>query len=163
MSIKGHLYIFLFPRSTLYARVATLHGHAPAAVASRFGDAEKRGASFWVPRSPHTMAAELARIIAKDDVVIFSYGGCPYCRRVTRALDAAGVPYNEVDYDDCDDGEAVRAEIRATHKQRSVPAVFVKGKFVGGCNDGPEPWMGVLPLLNSGKLTEWIRNGAAEA
>ena len=113
--------------------------------------------------TPHTMAAELARIIAKDDVVIFSYGGCPYCRRVTRALDAAGVPYNEVDYDDCDDGEAVRAEIRATHKQRSVPAVFVKGKFVGGCNDGPEPWMGVLPLLNSGKLTEWIRNGAAEA
>ena len=78
--------------------------------------------------TPPTMAAELARIIAKDDVVIFSYGGCPYCRRVTRALDAAGVPYNEVDYDDCDDGEAVRAEIRATHKQRSVPAVFVKGE-----------------------------------
>lgn len=141
-------------------------GHTPAAVASRFGDAEKRrvvwGAEVF-HSTPHTMAAELARIIAKDDVVIFSYGGCPYCRRVTRALDAAGVGYNEVDYDDCDDGEAVRAEIRATHKQRSVPAVFVKGKFVGGCNDGPEPWMGVLPLLNSGKLTEWIRNGAAEA
>lgn len=54
------------------------------------------------------------------------------------------------------DGDAVRAEILATHKQRSVPAVFVKGKFVGGCNDGPEQWMGALPLLNSGKIEEMI-------
>lgn len=54
------------------------------------------------------------------------------------------------------DGDAVRAEILKTHKQRSVPAVFVKGKFVGGCNDGPEPWMGALPLLNSGKIEEML-------
>ena len=96
-------------------------GHTPTAVASRFGDAEKRrvvwGAEVF-HSTPHTMAAELARIIAKDDVVIFSYGWCPYCRRVTRALDAAGVGYNEVDYDDCDDGEAVRAEI--SHAQAEV-------------------------------------------
>ena len=55
------------------------------------------------------------------------------------------------------DGEAVRAEILKQHKQRSVPAVFVKGKFVGGCNDGPESWMGALPLLNSGKLEEMLK------
>ena len=111
--------------------------------------------------TPHTMAAELARIIAKDDVVIFSYGGCPYCRRVTRALDAAGVGYNEVDYDDCDDGEAVRAEIRATHKQRSVPAVFVKGKFVGGCNDGGKENGGLTALNNSGALVDMLRDVGA--
>ena len=109
------------------------------------------------------MAAELAAVIAKDDLVIFSYGGCPYCRRVTRALDAAGIPYNEVDYDDLDDGDAVRAEIRATHRHSSVPAVFVKGKFVGECNDGPEPWMSILPSLNDGKLAQWLRDGAPEA
>ena len=109
------------------------------------------------------MAAELAAVIAKDDLVIFSYGGCPYCRRVTRALDAAGIPYNEVDYDDLDDGDGVRAAIRATHRHSSVPAVFVKGKFVGGCNDGPEPWMGILPSLNDGKLAQWLRDGAPAA
>ena len=113
--------------------------------------------------SSYTMAAELAAVIAKDDLVIFSYGGCPYCRRVTRALDAAGIPYNEVDYDDLDDGDAVRSAIRATHRHSSVPAVFVKGKFVGGCNDGPEPWMGILPSLNDGKLAQWLRDGAPEA
>ena len=32
----------------------------------------------------------------------------------------------------------------------------VKGTFVGGCNDGPEPWMGLLPMLESGKLREMI-------
>jgi glutaredoxin len=62
-----------------------------------------------------------------------------------------------------DDGEAVRNDIKTVHKhsrcgipqqatlalslldgthvfgfqRRSVPAVFVKGKFIGGCNDGP--------------------------
>jgi glutaredoxin-related protein len=50
----------------------------------------------------------------------------------------------------------VRAEVLKAHQMRSVPAVFVKGKFVGGCNDGPEPWMGALPLLASGKLEEMI-------
>ena len=44
-----------------------------------------------------------------------------------------------------------------------MPAVFVKRKFVGGCNDGPVPWMGILSSLNDGKLAEWLRDGAPEA
>jgi len=34
----------------------------------------------------------------------------------------------------------------------SVPSVWVKGSCVGGCNDGPEPGCGMLPMLASGKL-----------
>ena len=102
------------------------------------------------------MASELDATLASADVVVFSYGGCPYCRKVTRGFDAQGVKYREVDYDDLDDGEAVRREIAARHAQRSVPAVFVKGKFVGGCNDGPESWMGALKLLSNGGLREML-------
>merc|ERR1712046_73916 len=28
----------------------------------------------------------------------------------------------------------------------------VNGKYAGGCNDGPEPWMGVKKLIESGQL-----------
>ena len=56
----------------------------------------------------------------------------------------------EVDYAACDAG--VREAVRARHRHRSAPAVFARGRFVGGCNDGPEPWMGALKLLRSGRL-----------
>eukprot|EP00227_Mantoniella_beaufortii_P013750 CAMPEP_0197582586 /NCGR_PEP_ID=MMETSP1326-20131121/5760_1 /TAXON_ID=1155430 /ORGANISM="Genus nov. species nov., Strain RCC2288" /LENGTH=104 /DNA_ID=CAMNT_0043146691 /DNA_START=66 /DNA_END=380 /DNA_ORIENTATION=+ len=102
------------------------------------------------------MASELAACLAADAVVIFSYGGCPYCRKVTQEYKSKEIAFREIDYDELDDGEAVRAEILRAHKQKSVPAVFVKGKFVGGCNDGPEPGMGALPLLASGKLAQML-------
>tara|TARA_B110000977_G_scaffold131133_1_gene167122 strand:+ start:22713 stop:23033 length:321 start_codon:yes stop_codon:yes gene_type:complete len=104
------------------------------------------------------MASELDATVSTADVVVFSYGGCPYCRRVVRGFEAEGVAFREVDYDELDAGEAVRDEIAKRHKQRSVPAVFVRGKFVGGCNDGPEPWMGALKLLNNGKLKEMLNS-----
>ena len=102
------------------------------------------------------MAEELDATLAKHDVVVFSYGGCPYCRKVTRAFGEEGVAHVEIDYDELDDGDAVRSEIVRRHKQRSVPAVFVKGKFVGGCNDGPEPWMGALKILRNGELANML-------
>ena len=56
------------------------------------------------------MASELDATLASADVVVFSYGGCPYCRKVTRGFDAQGVKYREVDYDDMDEGEATQEE-----------------------------------------------------
>ena len=37
----------------------------------------------------------------------------------------------------------------------SVPQVFVKGQFIGGCNDGGLG--GTVPLLKSGKLQEMLQ------
>lgn len=48
------------------------------------------------------MAEELEATLGKGDVVIFSYGGCPYCRKVTQAFKAKNVPFLEVDYDELD-------------------------------------------------------------
>ena len=38
----------------------------------------------------------------------------------------------------------------------SIPSIWVKGTFVGGCNDGPEGWMGIKKMLKSGKLEEML-------
>lgn len=48
------------------------------------------------------MAEELAAALTRSDVVIFSYGGCPYCRKVTQAYGAKQIPFVEIDYDDLD-------------------------------------------------------------
>ncbi len=34
----------------------------------------------------------------------------------------------------------------------TVPQIFVKGTFVGGCNDGTEKWHGIRNVVSTGKL-----------
>jgi|TARA_B110000977_G_scaffold68367_1_gene92762 glutaredoxin 3 len=104
------------------------------------------------------MASELDTTVASADVVVFSTRGCPFCRQVKKGLESQGVAFTEVSFDGLAEGDAVRSEIRSRHKATSVPAVFVKGKFVGGCNDGPEPWMGALKLLANGGLQEMLNS-----
>ena len=38
----------------------------------------------------------------------------------------------------------------------SAPSVWIKGTFVGGCDDGTEPWHGVKPMLSNVKFDELI-------
>ena len=38
---------------------------------------------------------------------------------------------------------AQRDELKSKTGKTSVPSCWVKGAYVGGCNDGPEAWMGI--------------------
>ena len=58
------------------------------------------------------MAEELQATLKTSDVVIFSYGGCPYCRKVTQAFKAKNVPFVEVDYDELDGACVSRSRSR---------------------------------------------------
>ena len=51
--------------------------------------------------------------------------------------------------------DAQKAELRELTGKTSVPQVFVKGQFIGGCNDGGLG--GTVPLLKSGKLQEMLK------
>jgi len=46
-----------------------------------------------------------------------------------------------------------------TSGKRSVPQGFVMGQHIGGCNDGPEGWMGVIPNLQSGAIAKALEEG----
>jgi thioredoxin reductase (NADPH) len=85
--------------------------------------------------------------ISSADVVVYAADYCPFCSRTIAALSSARVPH--VIYDVT---VSARAALKRLTGQRTIPYVFVKGEFIGGCNDGPEPWMGTLPLLRSGEL-----------
>jgi glutaredoxin len=74
-------------------------------------------------------------------------------------LDDRGAKYTVVELDTDPDGKAIRAEMADFVGRTSVPAIWIAGKFVGGCNDGP---MGGLVSLNdSGKLDGMLREVGA--
>lgn len=54
------------------------------------------------------------------------------------------------------DGYALRAELAEATGRTSVPAVFICGEFVGGCNDGGLG--GVMTLDRDGRLQEMLAN-----
>lgn len=91
--------------------------------------------------------------IANNEMVVFSSNGCPYCAEAIHALKRAGfspaivevaTPQKRVLADMCGD--------------RSVPKVFVKGSFIGGCNDGGMG--GVMTCLGNGKIDELMAKKA---
>lgn len=56
------------------------------------------------------------------------------------------------------DGKAIRAEMADMIGRTSVPAIWIGGKFVGGCNDGP---MGGIIKLEESKELDSLLKGVA--
>ncbi|CAE7881412.1 GRXC1, partial [Symbiodinium microadriaticum] len=91
------------------------------------------------------MAASIDELINANDMVVFSSSSCPFCRQALSALrDAGYTPKVVEDFD--------RSALSAKCGSTSVPKVFVKQNFIGGCNDGGMG--GTLPLLKNGKIKE---------
>jgi monothiol glutaredoxin len=74
--------------------------------------------------------------IAANDVVLFMKGTpqfpqCGFSAAVTNVLSQLGVPFTGVDVlaDD-----AIRQGIKAFSNWPTIPQVYVKGEFVGGCD-----------------------------
>mmetsp|Transcript_26143 Transcript_26143/g.34100 ORF Transcript_26143/g.34100 Transcript_26143/m.34100 type:complete len:228 (+) Transcript_26143:22-705(+) len=88
--------------------------------------------------------------VEKNDVAIFSFTTCPFCRRAKDLLEEKGINYVSMELDELDgnEGNVVRAILGRRTKRTSVPSIFIGGKYIGGCNDGP----GLLPLAESGEL-----------
>lgn len=74
-------------------------------------------------------------------------------------LDEKNAKYTAIELDKDEDGKAIRAELGDILGRTSVPAIWIDGTFIGGCNDGP---MGGLNTLNeSSKLDDMLRSAKA--
>jgi len=71
-------------------------------------------------------------------------------------LDAKGAKYDVLELDVEDDGNAIRAEMASVIGRTSVPALWIGGEFIGGCNDGGMG--GIVTLDESGELDRLLRN-----
>jgi len=62
--------------------------------------------------------------------------------------------YRVVELDIVSDGKPLRAELANLVGRTSVPAVWIGGQFIGGCNDGPTG--GIVKLDESGELRSML-------
>jgi glutaredoxin 3 len=99
--------------------------------------------------------AEIDNFVKENPVAVISFTTCPYCIKAKAALDERGIKYTcwELDREE-NRGSTYRAELGRRFRRTSVPAIFVRGQFIGGCNDGP----GLLPLLASGEFDKLLAN-----
>ena len=61
-----------------------------------------------------------------------------------------------VELDTAEDGGPIRAEMANVIGRTSVPAIWIDGEFIGGCNDGG-PKGGLLSMDESGDLDVLLR------
>merc|ERR1711934_1017937 len=96
------------------------------------------------------MAAAVDALLEAHTVVFFDMAGCPFCRMAEQALNEAGIEFHKEPI-----GPHKPELIKRTGKS-SAPSVWIKGQYVGGCNDGTEPWHGVKPMVANGKFKEMM-------
>lgn len=94
-------------------------------------------------------------LIKENSVLMLSFTTCPFCVKAKQVLDAKNAKYVAVELDMDPEGKAIRAEMGELLGRTSVPAVWIDGKFVGGCNDGPMG--GLVKLDEAGDLDGMLK------
>ena len=100
--------------------------------------------------------ARLDNLVSDNKVLMLSFTTCPFCIKAKECLDSKSAKYRVVELDQDADGKAIRAVMGETLGRTSVPAIWIDGQFVGGCNDGPMG--GLLKLDEAGKLDPLLKS-----
>jgi monothiol glutaredoxin len=92
----------------------------------------------WPDEDKHTMAIEqfIENEVKANDVVLFMKGTpqfpqCGFSGQVVQILDYLGVPYKGLNVLESDD---LRQGIKNFSSWPTIPQLYVKGEFVGGCD-----------------------------
>lgn len=94
-------------------------------------------------------------ITKSNKVAVFSKVYCPYCTMAKSALKEAGLKeYFLMELDEVDDGAAIQDALQKVTGARTVPRVFIGGKFIGGGSE-------VKDLQSAGKLTKMLQEAGA--
>ncbi|KAH9453219.1 hypothetical protein MJO28_013459 [Puccinia striiformis f. sp. tritici] len=78
------------------------------------------------------IAQQIEETIKNNVVVVYSKSYCPYCVKAVKTLKELGQSPIVIELDEVSDGEAQHEYIKKKTGQRTVPAVFIKTKFIGG-------------------------------
>merc|ERR1712179_94641 len=96
--------------------------------------------SFFFTNQPSNinlpiMQAEIDTFIKNNNVAVISKSYCPYCHTATKAFDSIDVKYAVLEIEDREDCQAIQDYMQKITGARSVPRVFINGKFEGGGDD----------------------------
>eukprot|EP00747_Dinoflagellata_sp_TGD_P140117 gnl/TRDRNA2_/TRDRNA2_175971_c0_seq8.p1 gnl/TRDRNA2_/TRDRNA2_175971_c0~~gnl/TRDRNA2_/TRDRNA2_175971_c0_seq8.p1 ORF type:complete len:220 (-),score=51.53 gnl/TRDRNA2_/TRDRNA2_175971_c0_seq8:67-726(-) len=114
--------------------------------------AEKNAALAMIEAEKIQDVAAATAAIKSFDLVLFVKPGCPFCKDAVETLQDNNIfPKIVV--------ETTRSQqrgLQALTGKTSLPSAWVKGTYIGGCNDGIEAWHGVKPMVASGKLRQML-------
>lgn len=65
-------------------------------------------------------------------VIIFTKQTCPFCIKAKNLLENKEADYEEIDIEGKEDLK--RALVLKTNGSRTVPQIFIKGEYIGGCD-----------------------------
>ncbi|KAK9465404.1 thioredoxin-like protein [Lipomyces arxii] len=80
-------------------------------------------------------ASEVQELVSANAIMVFSKSWCPYCKMAKSTLDKESVEHTDLELDQIETGEDIQRAIYELTNQRTVPAIFIGGKFVGGNSD----------------------------
>ena len=78
---------------------------------------------------------EVQQAIARHAVVVVGMRGNPFARKARKALEAAGVPYQYLEYGSYLSDWRRRNALKMWTGWPTLPMVFVRGMLIGGAND----------------------------
>ncbi|CAE7237391.1 Glrx [Symbiodinium sp. CCMP2592] len=103
---------------------------------------------------------ELENRISQSKVFVVSKQWCPFCQRLKSVLGELGVAAEVLELEDMSkkplvkDEAAVLDYMQQRTGARSVPRLFIAGKFIGGCDDA-------VTMANSGELQKRLKEAGA--
>jgi len=100
---------------------------------------------------------QIKNVVDSNDVVLFMKGTpqmpqCGFSGQVVQILDYLGVPYTGVNV--LADGE-LREGIKSFTNWPTIPQLYVKGEFVGGCDI-------IREMFQSGELTDHLAQAGVQ-
>lgn len=95
----------------------------------------------------------IGKQVASNDIVLFMKGNrqfpqCGFSSQVVQMLDYLGVEYSDINVLD---DMSVRDGIKAYSNWPTIPQLYVKGEFVGGCDI-------VREMFQDGELQQMLEN-----
>jgi len=80
------------------------------------------------------VSEKVERVALQDDTRTLVYGkdDCPYCARAKEELSLRGIPF---DYINLTELGKTAAEVTGRKEAKTVPQIYVEGKYVGGYNE----------------------------
>jgi glutaredoxin len=109
--------------------------------------------------------SQIDSIVQSSPCVVFSWTMSPFSKKAKQILDQIGAQYKVVELNEpWKDGNMLRAALGRRVGRTSVPAVFIGGNYIGGCDDGPSPECpGLMKLAIQGKLRPLLIESGALA
>ncbi|XP_028625803.1 glutaredoxin 2 isoform X1 [Grammomys surdaster] len=90
--------------------------------------------SFW-GTSATTPVNQIQETISNNCVVIFSKTSCSYCSMAKKIFHDMNVNYKVVELDMLEYGNQFQDALHKMTGERTVPRIFVNGRFIGGATD----------------------------